>query len=64
MIGEEIKRLREQEGLTQQELADKAGLKQPTIARYESGRSDISYVSLIKILDTLGYKIKFEKKNE
>lgn len=30
--------LREERGLTQQEVADKAGLKQPMLARYENGQ--------------------------
>ena len=34
-----IKQLRKELGLTQQELADKIGIKRTTIATYESGRN-------------------------
>lgn len=37
-IGERIKELRKQKGFTQQELAQKLGLKDSAIAKYENGR--------------------------
>ena len=37
-IGEKIKKLRKEAGMTQAELADKLGLKDSVIAKYENGR--------------------------
>jgi transcriptional regulator with XRE-family HTH domain len=47
--------MREQCGLSQQELAERAGVKQPQIARIESGRArNITLRTLAKITSALG----------
>lgn len=48
-MGERIKELRRAKGLTQQQFADRIGVKRNTIANYEIGRNDPvdSIVSLI-----------------
>lgn len=50
-----IKKLRKQAGLTQKQLAEKAGVCLGCVAFYENGRGDICLNSLIKILDALNY---------
>ncbi len=52
-IGYQIARLRILQGLTQEELAEKVGTRQPSIARLESGRSLPSLSFLEKIADAL-----------
>lgn len=57
--------LRERRGLSQQELADRAGVKQPQIARIESGRAkNITLRTLAKITSALGAtpQIRFRSK--
>ncbi len=49
----EIKEIRKGYGLTQHELAKKAGVSQSLIAKIESGRIDPTYTKTRKILDTL-----------
>ncbi len=56
-IAKEIINLRLKAGLTQKQLAEKAGTSQPAIARLESGSYDkLSLTSLRKIGNALGAK--------
>ena len=56
-FGEKIKALRKQRNLTQKMLADKLGISQQMISRIESGRENISLLTLKKVIDKLGAKI-------
>ena len=47
MFGQRVKKLREQRGLTQQQLADRAGLTNDTISNYERGRRTDPPVSVV-----------------
>lgn len=49
-IGERIKILRKNLGLTQQAFADALGIKQNTVATYEMGRTNISSMALAGIV--------------
>ena len=55
-----IKRLREEAGLTQQQLADKAGITMNYIAKIESKKMQRGFtiVSLGRIADALGLDIR------
>ena len=48
---------RHEQGMTQQELANQSGIKQPMIARIETQKSDPQLSTMLKILKTLGYKL-------
>jgi DNA-binding XRE family transcriptional regulator len=56
LIGKLIE-ARESKGLSQKELADLAGLKQPAIARLESMRVTPQIDTLFKVLQPLGYTL-------
>lgn len=56
LIGKLIE-ARESKGLSQKQLAELAGLKQPAIARLESMRSSPQIDTLFKILHPLGYTL-------
>ena len=43
--------LREKKGLTQQRLAIELNMNQNTVSRYESGKRQADYTTLIKIAD-------------
>lgn len=59
-IGKKIKILRKTRGLTQQQLADKLGIKRATISNYEIGRRSPSNVKeLEKIAEALGVNIEY-----
>lgn len=54
-VGERIKYLREQAGMTQPELAEKIGVKFPAISKYETGTVDNLPLKKIQALaDALG----------
>ena len=48
---------REEKGLSQRELAEISGVKQPAIARLESMKTTPQIDTLFKILNPLGYTI-------
>lgn len=56
LIGKLIE-VREAKGLSQRELAEISGVKQPAIARLESMRSTPQIDTLFKILSPLGYTL-------
>lgn len=51
-------KMREGEGLTQRELAERVGKPQSTIARIESGSMDVSFRVLNEIARSLGKRIE------
>ncbi len=64
-IGQQIRKLRKEQGITQEELAQKAGISRITIGKLERGQiGSISIKTLDIILDTLGYEMKMHKKLE
>ena len=56
LIGKMIE-IREKKGLTQRELAELTGMKQPAIARLEKLQTIPHLTTLIKFLTPLGYKL-------
>ena len=57
LIGKMIE-AREEKGLTQRELAEISGIKQPAIARIESLKATPQIDTLFKVLYPLGYTIE------
>jgi len=57
LIGKMIE-AREEKGLSQRELAEISGLKQPAIARLESMKATPQIDTLFKVLHPLGYTIE------
>jgi transcriptional regulator with XRE-family HTH domain len=49
-----VKELRVQNGLSQRELAYRAGTSQPAIARIESGVEDVTWTRLRSVLSAMG----------
>lgn len=61
-IGEMLRHHRIEQGITQTELAERLGIKQPTLARMESGRVSINESTLTRILDALGLEFQIVNK--
>jgi HTH-type transcriptional regulator / antitoxin HipB len=59
-IGDDIKRARLLAGLTQRQLAEKIGMRQPAITRIERGTHIPTWVTLDKIADALGMRLRVE----
>ena len=57
-LGNSIKKLREQSGITQQKLADLLGLSRPTISQIESGERKLSADELIKLSDIFNISVE------
>jgi len=57
LIGKMIE-AREQKGISQRELAEISGVKQPAIARLESMKTTPQIDTLFKVLHPLGYTIE------
>jgi len=63
LIGKMIE-AREEKGLSQRELAEISGVKQPAIARLESMRATPQIDTLFKVLHPLGYTIEIVPLND
>ena len=58
-MGEKIKELRENKGISQYKLAELTGINRSTINRYENGSiQKISFDNLLKICEALEIDIK------
>jgi transcriptional regulator with XRE-family HTH domain len=55
-----IKTVRRRHGLTQADLARRAGTSQPVISAYEHGRRDPSYETLRKLVEAGGERLQLD----
>lgn len=55
---EVIRKARERAGLTQQALAERAGVTQSVISAYESGRREPSYATLSRLVKSAGFTLE------
>jgi transcriptional regulator with XRE-family HTH domain len=63
-LGETVKRLRKERGLTQEQLAKEAGISRATLSKLENGNiAQISVVTLNDILNHLGYELDMKAMN-
>jgi transcriptional regulator with XRE-family HTH domain len=53
-----IQAVRRRQGLTQAELARRAGTSQPVVSAYEHGRRDPSYATLRKLVEAGGERLQ------
>ena len=54
-MGYNLKKVREESGMTQQELADKSGVNRVTIALIESGKTkDVKASTIVRLAEALG----------
>jgi transcriptional regulator with XRE-family HTH domain len=58
----QLKNYRKDQGMTQQQLAERVGTKKSNISRLESGRYNPSLDFLVKVADGLGKQIQMKVK--
>lgn len=58
-VAKELISMRQDLGLTQRGLAEKAGIKQPQLARIESGKQSPRLDTLVSIAASVGYSVEF-----
>lgn len=56
-IGQNIKRIRKQKGITQEQLADMTGISKVHISNMENANTKVSLASLVKIASALGTSV-------
>ena len=59
-LGEAVRHRREQLGITQAQLAERAGLQQPAVARFETGGTMPTIPMLERLADALGLRLNVE----
>ncbi len=59
-IGAELAKIRQRKGLSQTQLAAKAGMSAPNISRIESSPSqNLTLATMLKLFAVLGYEVSF-----
>lgn len=59
-LGAEYQRLRKAAGLTQEEAAQRVGMQQEAVSRFERGRgADFSLAKLLRLAQALGQDLEF-----
>lgn len=53
IFGKKLRKARKSKRLTQQELADKVGTNRVNVTRWETGRTEPNFETLIKLVDLL-----------
>lgn len=61
-VAEQIRKVRKEQGITQEILAERVGTKKSNISRLESGRYNPSLDFLVKVATGLGKKIQVKVK--
>ncbi|MDO9241231.1 MAG: helix-turn-helix transcriptional regulator [Methylicorpusculum sp.] len=63
-LGLQIRQLRRQQGISQQQIADNLAISRATINALEKGRSgDVGVRKVLSILDYLGYELTLREKS-
>lgn len=58
---EKLSKIRHEKKLTQRQLAELTGIKQPRLASIEKGKNSPQLNTLLQILNSLGYTIDFKR---
>ncbi len=56
-VGAVVQEYRKEQGLTQQDLADRLGVKKSYLSRIENGHADIRLSTLARVLGAIGFDL-------
>lgn len=59
LLGEAIRKIRKLEGLTQEELGERIGVKKSQISKLEKNGKNVTIDTLLKVFAALNAKVKF-----
>jgi DNA-binding XRE family transcriptional regulator len=59
LLGQAIKRARQERNLTQEELGSLVGVKKAQISKIENSTTDARFTTMIKVFEALGAKVNF-----
>lgn len=59
LTGQKLRAIRALRGMTQADLASKAGVSPTAIAEYESGKRDLRAATIRKLCDALGVQVRY-----
>lgn len=59
-LGQRIRKLRNKEGISQAELADRLNVSRQVVSRLENGKHNPSFEKINRVLNALGYKPNLE----
>ncbi|MCB0539227.1 MAG: helix-turn-helix transcriptional regulator [Bacteroidetes bacterium] len=60
LLAEQIKRLRKERNLTQEQLGELVGVQRAQISKMENNTGNVTLTTLLKIFDALKAKVTFE----
>ena len=60
IIAEQIKQLREEKNLTQEELGELIGVQRAQVSKLENSTTNITLGTIIKVFDALGAQLSFQ----
>jgi transcriptional regulator with XRE-family HTH domain len=59
LTGQKLKMIRTLKGMTQRDLAEKAGISPVSLATFESGKSDMRSSTIVKLCEALGVTVTY-----
>ncbi|MEI8203911.1 MAG: helix-turn-helix transcriptional regulator [Bacteroidota bacterium] len=58
LVGKNIRKIRKEKGITQEQLAYDCNFEKSTISRIEAGRANLTLKTMIKLSQSLGVELK------
>lgn len=59
LTGQKLRAIRAMRGITQAELAHKAGISPVSVATFETGKSDMRAATVVKLCEALGVTVTY-----
>jgi len=60
LTGQKLRAIRSLKGMSQREVAERAGISPASLATFESGRSDMRAGTIVKLCEAMGVTITYK----